>query len=423
MAVTLLLGFPFNSRKEVLLEQDFWARLPDLLGEYPMLDACMPKPQGEVLVFGNYYAPDGRPVTADRVQIMMGPVNKSLAVIGQRYWRTLLAPTDPEPFIQMPISYDNAFGGKDFKQNTTGKGMAEIDVFGEMRKPLPNIEYPDKLVMSPAHRPEPAGFAPLDMMWEPRISKLGTYDEKWQRDYFPGYPPDLDWTHFNTAPADQWIDGYWRGDESFKLLNMHPEQIEVGGKLPAFRTRCFVEKQAEQGTLFTEAEMRAETTFLFPNEEIGVLLFRGVIEVEEDDASDIDNLLVAYEDLAQTPRSKEYYDEALRNRLDESKVFKYMMYTKDIIPESERCGFARMLDDVDMSGDSELAKNLDAKVKAEKQKALEKLDQQKQTHKEQLEVSLGLVTSCRMTHISRALWRQWRKSCPDRHWVMLRFLK
>ena len=56
LAVTVLLGFPFDGNEEVLLEQDLWSRLPDLLGEYPMLDACMPKPQGEVLVYGNYYA-------------------------------------------------------------------------------------------------------------------------------------------------------------------------------------------------------------------------------------------------------------------------------------------------------------------------------------------------------------------------------
>ena len=57
LAVTVLLGFPFDSNEEVLLEQELWSRLPDLLGEYPMLDACMSKPQGEVLVYGNYHAP------------------------------------------------------------------------------------------------------------------------------------------------------------------------------------------------------------------------------------------------------------------------------------------------------------------------------------------------------------------------------
>lgn len=385
LAVTLLLGFPFDREQEVLLEQDLWQFLPDQLGKDAMLDICMPKPQGEVLVYGNYYAPGGKPVTADEVQLKMGSVDKSLAVIGNRYWRALLTPTDPEPFTELPINYEYAFGGKDHKPNPTGKGMDEIDVFGEMRLPMPNIEDPNNLVTSTSHRPNPAGFGPLDMMWEQRAAKTGTYDEAWLEKYFPGYPPDLDLTHFNAAPKDQWIDEFWRGDEDFRILNMHPSKLQVGGKLPPFRTRCFIEKQIENGTLFTEVEMCAETVCLFPTVETGVLIYRGVIEVKEDDASDVEQLLVAYEDLDQAPRSKDYYDQALRNRLDESKVFKYMMYTKDIIPDSERCGFARMLDGVDMDGESEFAKNMDAKVEAEKQKALDMLEQQKQQLKEKLE--------------------------------------
>ncbi|MBT4194737.1 MAG: DUF2169 domain-containing protein [Gammaproteobacteria bacterium] len=378
LAVTVLLGFPFDSSKEVLLEQELWSQLPDLLGDYTFLDAGMPKPYGEVLVYGNYYAPGGQAIAADRVQLVMGSVDKSLAVIGSRYWRAVLAPTEPEAFTQMSITYNNAFGGKDYKKNPVGKGMDEQDVFGELRLPMPNIEFPDHLVTSTSQRPEPAGFSPIDMMWEPRSLKMGTYDEQWKQECFPGYPVDLDWSHFNVAPTDQWIENFWSGDETFKILNMHTEKSETSGKLPSFRTRCFMQKQAEKHSQFSEIDMRAETAFLFPNEEIGVMLFRGTVEVIEDDATDIDNFLVAYEDLSQQPRSEKYYKDALENRLDESKTFRYMMYTKDIIPLSERCGFARMLDEVVVSSESELSKNLEARGEAEKQKALEMIEEQKQ---------------------------------------------
>ncbi len=390
LAVGYLIGFPFDSNEEVLLEQDLWQFLPRQLLPDGVIDACMPKYQGEVLVYGSYHAPGRHPVTADRVQLLMGPVDKSLSVIGDRYWRTLLAPTEPEPFTEMPINYEHAFGGTGHKPNPTGKGIDEVDYFGEMRLPMPNIENPDRLITSKDARPDPCGFAPLDLMWQYRHAKMGTYDEVWQRNEFPGYPLDIDWTHFNTAPPDQWIPEFWQGDESFQILNMHHDKPEVSGRLPAFRTRCFVEKKIDPGrkdsdTLFTEVEMRAETVCLFPAEETGVLIYRGVVEIAEDDASDIEHLLAAYEDLTQIPRSKEYYDEALRNRLDEKKVFKYMMYTRDTIPDSERCGFARMLDDVDMDGESALAANMEAKVEAEKQKALDMLEEQKQQLKEKLE--------------------------------------
>ncbi len=387
MAVSLLLGFHFDSDKEVLLDQDIWKFLANKLGQDGMLDFGMPKPQGEVIVLGNYYAPGGNPVKADRVQLIMGPVDKSLAVIGNRYWRTFLAPTEPESFTELPISYEYAFGGKSYDINPIGKGLDEIDVFGEMSLPMPNIENPDKLITSKTQRPDPAGLSPLDMTWQYRSSKMGTYDENWKLEYFPGYAPDLDWTYFNVTPSDQWIAEYWKGDETFQLMNMHPDKIELSGKLPAFRTRCFVQTLNDQQTRFSEIDMRAETTFLFPDDEIGILLFRGTMEVAEDDAADVKILLAAYEDLNQPLRTKDYYEEALNNRLDESKTFKYMMYTKDIIPQTERCGFARMLGDLGTEGESELANNLQAKADLEKQKALEKLEQEKQQLKEKLQAA------------------------------------
>ncbi len=387
LALTLLLGFPFDDRQEVLLEQDLWQLLPGQLGKDGILDMCMPKPQGEVLVYGSYYAPGGKPVTVDEARLEIGAIDKNLLVIGNRYWRTLMAPTDPEPFEELPISYEYAFGGKDHKANPTGKGLDQVDVFGELRLPLPNIEDPDKLLTSTNQRPDPAGLGPLDLMWEQRAEKTGTYDENWQRDHFPGYPPDLDWTHFNTAPQDQWIDEFWQGGERFQLTNLHPHKPLVSGRLPEFRTRCFVVRPTDPGSSFSEVGMRAETVCLFPSVETGVMIYRGVIEVSEDDAADVEHLLVAYEDPDQSPRSIDYYDEALRNRLDEARVFKYLMYTGDIIPESERCGFARMMDTVGQDGESELVKNMEAKAEAEKQEAMDMLEQQKQRLRGNLEAA------------------------------------
>lgn len=384
LAVSLLLGFPFDHQQEVLLEQDLWKFLPTQLPQDAVLDHCMPKANGEVLVFGNYHSPGGQPVSADEVQIKFGPVNKTLAVIGNRYWRTLLAPTNPEPFTDMPISYEYAFGGKDYKPNPTGKGMEEVDVLGEMRLPMPNLENPDKLVTSPDQRPNPAGLGPLDMMWEQRAVKAGTYDEAWQRDYFPGYPLDIDWTYFNTAPEDQWNDGFWNGDERFELLNLHPEKPQIEGRLPAFRTRCFIDKKHGQGFKFSEVEMRAETVCLFPEAETGVLIYRGAVEVKEDDATDVEYLMVAYEDMDQPPRTAAYYEEAFRNRLDEKQSFKFLMYTQDIIPDSERCGFARLLGGEVQFEEGAFAQNMDAKAESEKQKGVELLEQQKKQLQESL---------------------------------------
>jgi uncharacterized protein YjbI with pentapeptide repeats len=387
LAVSYLLGFPFDRSQPLLLEQDLWKFLPTQALPNGIIDACMPKHQGEVLVYGAYQAPGGEPVTSDRVGLKIGPVSKSLAVIGERYWRALLPPTEPEPFTEMPISYELAFGGEGHAPNPIGKGIAEVEYFGEKRVPMPNIEDPNNLITSQDARPSPSGFGPLDMMWQYRQAKTGTYDDDWLQNHFPGFPPDIDWTHFNTAPPDQWIPEFWTGDEAFTIHNMHPHKPEVNGRLPGFRARCFIEKNMGSGPLFSEVDMHAETVCLFPASETGVLIYRGVVEITEDDACDVEQLLMAFEDLAQKPRSRDYYEEALRNRLDDKKLFRYMMNTRDIIPASERCGFARMLDGLDMDGESALASNLQARADSEKQKALDLLDAQKQKFKATLEAA------------------------------------
>jgi uncharacterized protein YjbI with pentapeptide repeats len=383
MSVSYLLGFRFDDSREILLEQALWQFLGDRLDSDTPLDIGMPKPHGEVLVFGDYYAPDGQAVSADAVQIKAGTLDKTLAVIGERYWRPLIGPTPPETFTRMPVDYVHAFGGTEHAFNPFGKGIEKVDVFGEKRLPLPNIEKPDKLITDSSQRPLPAGLAPLDMMWQQRAAKMGTYDDDWQINHFPGYPPDLDWMHFMCAPEDQWLPDFWRGDEDFSIRNMHPQKPQLNGKLPAFRARCFIENEKQAN--FRQVEMKAETVFLYPGDETGILIYRGSIEVEQDDASEIEHLLVAYEDLAQEPLSEAWYEQALRNRLDEDKVFKYMMNTQDIIPASERCGFALMLEQAGEAGDSAIAENMENRKNAELEKVAVVLEEQKQALKLQLE--------------------------------------
>jgi uncharacterized protein YjbI with pentapeptide repeats len=385
LAVSIFLAFPLEGAdaKEAMLEQDMWTFLAEALGKDAILDIGMPKPNGEALVHGTYFAPGGRPVTADSVEIKVGSLHKSLAVIGNRYWRTLLGPTDPEPIKELPLTYAHAFGGKDHKPNPTGIGIDKIDVFGEMRLPLPNIEDPEQLITSTGNRPVPAGFGPLDVTWEQRMSKMGTYDDKWLREQAPGYAEDLDWNHFNAAAPDQWLNGFFQGDESYELYNMHPNKPIVQGALPSYRTRCFVNQKSEDVERFKEVAMKAETVFFFPDAEIGILLYRGTINTAEDDASDILNMIVGYEHLHESPRSADHYEQAMHNRLDPDNDFKYLMNTVDLIPTGVRCGFARMLEAVDEPLGA-MGQNIENKAESLKNEAMAKLEEQKARLTEQL---------------------------------------
>lgn len=336
-----MLAFPLTGG-EVLLEQDLWKAAANALGQDGILDACMPKPRGEVLVAGSYHAPGGSKVGADRVTLQAGPVKKELAIFGNRYWQMGVA-SSPEPMRSMPLTWEHAFGGEGFERNPLGKGMQDVDVFGEMRRPLPNIENPKKLIDGSGQRPEPAGMMPLDMMWPQRLPKAGTYDERWVREIAPGLAEDIDWEFFNVAPADQWLDDFFAGGEKYRITNMHPEHPEIAGVLPKFRVRCFIERKMREND-FHEIQLRAETLWLLPGENVGILIYRGTANIDSDDGTDVATVLLAYENASDAARDGEHYRAAMQGRKDPDTQLKYAVNTRDIIPESARCGFARMLE-------------------------------------------------------------------------------
>jgi len=372
--------FPFEASSGLVSEIDMWKFAASELGKDAMLDMCMPKPKGEVLVIGKCFAPEGKPVPAYEVCLQIGPINKTLNVYGDRFWRrkagVLRVISDPLPFTEMDISYENAFGGPDYKKNPLGKGHAPVKRdTGEKVHPLPNIEDPHELIDSPKKKPNPGGFAPIDLIWPQRFDKAGTYDEKWQRERFPGLAEDIDWTFFNAAPEDQHIEGFFKGDETFKIKGMHPEKPLIEANLPGFKSRCFINKKTKQGEQFMEIDTRLDTVWLFPHAEKGITVYRGVAEVQTDDAEDVLHMLLAYERLTDKPRSFEHYREAFLKRIDEEKGYLYLLDEKDLIPPGEKSGFAALMEEAGEKQKSVLAQNMAKRAEREREKAREAIRQ------------------------------------------------
>ena len=237
--------FPFAAPGALGSEVAMWKFAAEELGADTPLDFAAPKPRGEVLLTAKAFPRGGTARPACSVRVRLGAVDKTLYVVGDRRWRHGAA-TDPEPFTQMPITWANAFGGAGHAPNPLGKGHESTrDGRGE-NQPLPNIEDPKRLVSSPNDRPLPAGFGPYDLTWPQRYSKIGTYDAKWLADRYPGFAADFDPGFFNAAPADQQIEGYFRGDEAFTLENLHPDKPVLEGRLPAIKARIFLNFQGER---------------------------------------------------------------------------------------------------------------------------------------------------------------------------------
>jgi len=158
------------------------------------------KASTDVVVIGKAYAPRGAPTTRMAVGVQVGDRRKVLTVTGNRQcrYRNGYPPlfTDPEPFVEMEIRYDRAYGGADDKslptipflypRNFRGTGVVLRNVKEAVEGlALPNIEdpqdliAPDRLFIEEPDRwhlqPLPQGFGWLQREWYPRSALLGSY--------------------------------------------------------------------------------------------------------------------------------------------------------------------------------------------------------------------------------------------------------
>jgi uncharacterized protein YjbI with pentapeptide repeats len=329
-SVSPLVFFTLAEHPTLLTEMELWKCIAEQLGGDGSIDEGIPKSRGEVIVHGRAFAPGAVPVTALRVRVTIGSVDKTLAVVGDRRWQ-LDAMSSPEPFTVMPLTWDRAFGGEGFAPNPIGKGFASIQKDGVSVWPLPNLEHPDRLIRTRRQQPAPAAFGPIDRLWSPRAERAGTYDQQWLEHSFPGFPDDIDWRHFNLAQDDQHLEGFFRGDEAFVLEHLHPDHPTLRGRLPGVTTRVFVATPSTENGALVEVPTRLDTVWFFPEVLRGVLIFRAVTRVLEDDATDVTHLLLACERLGE-PKPREHYDTVLAQRLDRKRSHLFALRDGDLMP-------------------------------------------------------------------------------------------
>lgn len=374
-AASVLWGFRLDSGDNVI-EPYLWEAIAGLLETGEPFDQAMPKGRAEWLVNGCFHAPGGKPVTGGGISVTLGSRHKELAVTGDRNW---LAPgaTPPEPFTEMPIDYRHAFGGEGFKSNPVGKGYRPVEADTGEAHPLPNVEYPDQAVASPADRPRPAAFGRIDVMWEQRFRYSGTYDDQYLQQAFMGLPDDIDWRFFNDAAEDQWLDGDLRGDEAFEIVNMSPDMPRIRGTLPGVRGRCFIEQASDRDgktTDIREIPLRADTVWLFPGHMCGVVIFRGTTEVEEHDGGDVRTLLAAAENLRDVPRPAGHYIDNLHKRADPEQAYKYLMQTRPLLPHGCTSEFEELASGAGHGEGDAFGDNMDAFVKNKQQEVRQQLE-------------------------------------------------
>ena len=222
--------------QEKLVEADVFSGEPGFSAPIYESDYAPVKPHCDVILNGSAYTPGDRPAVRVQVALQIGPIAKSFAVIGNRVWQKGLLgfkASDPQPFVTMPISYNNAFGGVDNTHenpakhkavlaNPVGVGFHEnLKTEFVEGKPLPNSEELDREVTKPNGNYKPMAFGVIGRAWEPRPAYAGSYDQNWIDNHFPFLPPDFNEAYFQAAPLDQQMP-FPKGGERIILTNLTP---------------------------------------------------------------------------------------------------------------------------------------------------------------------------------------------------------
>lgn len=348
MGFSVMAFIPLGRVDTILHEVAMWKFVAERLGK-DALDVGIPKSCGEFLVNGIAHAPGGVPHPAFPIRASVGPIQKDLYVVGDRYWRGQ-SPTEAGPITQMPVDWAHAYGGPDYAKNPQGKGEVEVEIEGVKIRPLPNIEAPRQLIGASNDRPDPAGFGPIDISCPQRNKLAGTYDQSWLENLFPGFARDIDWRLHNIAPSDQWREGFWTGGERYQFTNLHPSKPTVGGELPHFRARVFISRSHRVGqprlanaetkaafkvppTKLEEIPLALQTLWFFPDAEYAVLIWQGSTIVAEEDGADVVHLIAAAEH-SDRPRTPEYYVQAIADRMHPEYGGFAVLRDDELLPES-----------------------------------------------------------------------------------------
>jgi hypothetical protein len=226
------------------------------------------------------------------VRMRVGSLDKTVRVIGDRYWVKsfgMLLMTPAEPFVKMPLIYERAFGGWDRshsdeerhsfeRRNPLGTGFRSKAGRFEDRIRLPNLEDPQQLITGYHDTPAPAGFGFTSPDWQPRARYAGVYDAAWLQDRMPLLPADFDRRYFSAASAGLIAPGYLMGNEPVHIENVLPSG-PVSFDLPGVSApRCRIQLAGSPDVTVTT---NLDTVIINSDEGMMLLLWRGQLPLND----------------------------------------------------------------------------------------------------------------------------------------------
>lgn len=282
-------------------------------------DLLLYKPFGEVLLIADCHAPGREPAVTLEAGLDIGPISKRLRVFGDRAWRQgalgRFEIEGPMPFVSLPLRWERAYGGLANPRNPLGRGMAPAPAEdGRKIFYLANIETQKGEPLRFGEALSTVGFGPVSSQWQPRLAREGTRDQHWAHFVAPLPPQDYDPAATQAAPEDQWIEGYWTGNERIELMHLDPDHPRFVTALPGKRLRLFVEVMpADGGALqFTEVPLNLDTVHIDMTTARLTLVWRQHFRPRQPAGRELHSAYLAEEPLGEEPASREAHHRAFR---------------------------------------------------------------------------------------------------------------
>lgn len=305
---------PTEEQRPVATENEYYNG--DITGSVRIEADNVPyKPRTDVVVVGSAYAPGRDPVRELDVSLSVGRrLRHVVRVFGDRQWvfpsRMAAVPriTDTAPFVEMPLVYERAFGGMDYKAsawcpfNFIGRGFIgrksreSID-----RTPLPNLEDPNDLIASWDDQPRPIGVGFYRQDWQPRAGYVGSEEGQEDANDEFGLPSDFQFDFYNGAHPRLQVQEYLQGDEQVELRHLTPDEYRQFS-LPGIQPEVHIERYEgpgadvstatdAPGTRTTQTEqlpMNLDTFVLLPDDDEFYLVWRGRTPLPQQKLDDVD---------------------------------------------------------------------------------------------------------------------------------------
>lgn len=186
-------------------------------------------------------------------------------------------------------------------------------------------------------------FMPLDVNHKKRKKYNGKYNRYWLENIHPGFPDDTNPLLFNSAPEDQQLktllgkSPWFKPGEEYKLSDLHPSKKIIEGTLPDIRVRTFISKAKELTIVnpedFQELKTVLETVWFFPEVELGVCLYRSVVDISDSDALDVRHIMLAYENSNDEARTEDDYYEVMKLRANPETALAHVFNESQLSPK------------------------------------------------------------------------------------------